>query len=146
MNNSEIRAALAARARTARELLSLAKAEGLSLTENEAQVLFQRLHHPIGELSDHELEAVSGGGCNCGGNERKCNPTGVGIGDTVHFITPALAPHIGDGKRCDCNDFFLVYIDRTDTPDSVNGYRCRIKCQKCFREDIITNVGLLSNG
>ena len=45
------------------ELAALARAEGLTMTDEEARAYFAKLHPPVGELSDDELEAVSGGGC-----------------------------------------------------------------------------------
>ena len=50
---------------SASELKALAKAEGISLTDAEAEKHFARLHH-TGELSDEELNNVSGG---CGDPE-----------------------------------------------------------------------------
>ena len=49
-------------AKTAEELLELAKTENIELTENEAEKYFAELHKN-GELSDNELDNVSGGGC-----------------------------------------------------------------------------------
>lgn len=53
-------------AKTPEELLALAKAEGVPLTEAEANEYFTRLNPPAGELTDQELEDVSGGGCGGG--------------------------------------------------------------------------------
>ena len=49
-------------AKSAEELLELAKANSVELTEAEAAEHFSQLHQS-GELSDEELSAVSGGGC-----------------------------------------------------------------------------------
>lgn len=46
------------------ELMSLAKENGIGLTEEETKAYFDRLHPQTGELSDSELDNVSGG---CGG-------------------------------------------------------------------------------
>ena len=48
-------------AKSAEELLALAKENGLELTEEEAKTCFEQLHANA-EVSDDELEAVSGGG------------------------------------------------------------------------------------
>jgi predicted ribosomally synthesized peptide with nif11-like leader len=48
-------------ARSAEELLELAKENGLDLTEDDAKTFFEQLHANA-EVSDDELEAVSGGG------------------------------------------------------------------------------------
>ena len=48
-------------AKTAEELLAMAKAEKIELTEEEAAKVFAELHK-MGELSDEELDNVAGGG------------------------------------------------------------------------------------
>ena len=52
-------------AKSAEELLAMAKAEKVELTEAEAAKYFAELHK-TGELSDEELDNVAGG---CGGEE-----------------------------------------------------------------------------
>lgn len=49
-------------AQTIQELEALAKAENVELAPGEAEAFFAQLHQ-TGELSDEELENVSGGGC-----------------------------------------------------------------------------------
>ena len=49
-------------AKSAEELLSLAKENCIALTEDEAKKYFARLHNGD-ELADDELNNVSGGGC-----------------------------------------------------------------------------------
>ena len=51
-------------AKTAEELLTMAKAENIELTEEQAAKAFAELNK-TGELSDEELDNVAGG---CGGN------------------------------------------------------------------------------
>ena len=48
-------------AKSAEELLELAKENGVELSEEEAKTCFEQLHANA-EVSDDELEAVSGGG------------------------------------------------------------------------------------
>ena len=43
--------------------MSLAKENGIELTEESAAAYFDRLNPKAGELSDSELDNVSGGGC-----------------------------------------------------------------------------------
>ena len=50
-------------AQTAEELLSLAKATGVEMTAAEAAAYFAQLNPKTGELSDDDLDAVSGGAC-----------------------------------------------------------------------------------
>ena len=49
--------------KSARELLELAKAEGIDITADEAATYFAQLNPESSELADDELDGVSGGGC-----------------------------------------------------------------------------------
>lgn len=49
-------------AESAEELLALAKSEGIEITQEQAQEFYRKLHATM-ELSDEELDNVSGGGC-----------------------------------------------------------------------------------
>lgn len=51
---------LAKRANSAEELVSLAKADRIKLSEEDARIYFDRWHYG-GELTDEELEEVGGG-------------------------------------------------------------------------------------
>ena len=59
--NSEL-IAKAKEAKSAEELLSLAKENAIELTGEQAKEYYDRLH-TTGELADDELDSVSGGGC-----------------------------------------------------------------------------------
>lgn len=50
-------------AKSAHELLELAKAEGIDITADEATTYFAQLNPESSELADDELDGVSGGGC-----------------------------------------------------------------------------------
>lgn len=50
-------------ARSAEELLALAKENDVEMTEESAAAYFAQLNPVSGELSDDELDNVSGGGC-----------------------------------------------------------------------------------
>ena len=45
------------------ELMSLAKENGVELTEESAKAYFNQLNPKTGELADDELDNVAGGGC-----------------------------------------------------------------------------------
>lgn len=53
----------AKQAKTPDELMAFARETGMDLTAEEAQRYFRQLHPTVGELSDDELDDVSGGGC-----------------------------------------------------------------------------------
>jgi predicted ribosomally synthesized peptide with nif11-like leader len=50
-------------AKTAEELLEIAKANGVEMTADEAATYFAQLGTKSGELDDDDLDAVAGGGC-----------------------------------------------------------------------------------
>lgn len=65
-------------AKTAEELMEMAKEAGYPLTEEQAAQAFEKLHTQVGEISDLELNGVSGGGCGGGGTR----VTGLRMGET----------------------------------------------------------------
>ena len=62
MMNEEM-IAKAKEAKSVEELITLAKENGVELNEEEAKMYFEQLNAKKGELSDDELDVVSGGGC-----------------------------------------------------------------------------------
>ena len=71
-------------AKTPEELMALAKENGVELTEESAAAYFDRLHPQTGELSDSELDNVSGG---CGGGYDAGRPQlRFAVGETVLYI------------------------------------------------------------
>ena len=52
--------------KSAEELLALAKENGVEMNEEQANAYFAQLHKASGEISDDELNNVSGGGCHSG--------------------------------------------------------------------------------
>ena len=50
-------------AKTVEELVEIAKAEGVEMTEAEAKTYFAQLNPKSGELDDDDLDAVAGGAC-----------------------------------------------------------------------------------
>ena len=50
-------------AKTAEELLEIAKENGVDMTADEAKTYFAQLNPESGALSNDELDCVSGGGC-----------------------------------------------------------------------------------
>ena len=60
-------------AKSAEELLALAKANGVELTEKEAETYFEQFHANAA-VSDDDLEAVSGG-LSCGGEDDDSSDT-----------------------------------------------------------------------
>ena len=70
-------------AKTAEELLDLAKENNVEITADEAATYFAQLNPKSGELDDDDLDAVAGGGC---GGSDNANPA-VGVGDTVQITS-----------------------------------------------------------
>ena len=100
--------AKAREAKSAEELLAMAKENDIELTGEQAKEYYDRLH-ASGELSDDELDNVAGGGC--GSFETKC-------------------------PRCGCKDYDLS--DRTYTvtvPHPYHQILCHYnKCRNCGHE------------
>lgn len=63
MENNQELLAKAKEAKTPGELLSLAKENGIEMTDESAAAYFEITHPKAGELADDELDNVSGGGC-----------------------------------------------------------------------------------
>ena len=113
-------------AKSAEELLELAKANGVEMTADEAATYFAQLNPKSGELDDDDLDAVAGGGC--GGSDND-NPA-VGVGDTVQITSGEACPTCGgkigivrqrklrfyigcnkcDKKICDLGDCTFIVI------------------------------------
>ena len=71
-------------AKTPDELMSLAKENGIELTAESAASYFERLNSKTGELSDSELDNVSGG---CGGDYVAGRPhPQFAVGESVLYI------------------------------------------------------------
>ena len=68
-------------AKSAEELLEMAKAENIELTEEEAAQAFAKMNKN-GELSDEELDNVAGG---CGDPETPGEPK-FNVGDQVYYL------------------------------------------------------------
>ncbi len=90
-------------AKVPEELLSLARENGVDLTEKEAESYFARLNSKEGELSDDELDSVAGG--------RKC-------GTMYYDHRPVVTIGNSCGRYRD---------EKTKRYDTGNG-----KCGTCF--------------
>ena len=89
MNISKELSEKAKQAKTAEELLSMAKAEHIELTAEQAAKAFAELNK-TGELFDEELDNVAGGGC--GYPETPDEPK-FNVGDRVYYlVTKPVGP------------------------------------------------------
>ena len=76
--------AKAKEAKTSEELMALAKEAGIELTEESAALAFEQLNSKTSELSDSELDNVSGG---CGGGYDAGRPKPrFAVGESVLYI------------------------------------------------------------
>ena len=82
-------------ARSAEELLEIAKANGVEKTEDEAATYFAQLNPKSGELDDDDLDAVAGGACSNDGDSHicpNCNAVlnnAISSQDTMKFKCPS---------------------------------------------------------
>ncbi len=129
MNLSQEQKKKAALAASPQELLDLARAEEISMTREEAEEYFRRLHPPVGELADEELESVAGGGC---GYDPSSFVPEVKQGDSVRSKSSAS---IFSSHNAQCsgrmftalgNSYSYVYPGTGSRSERVN-----LKCQTC---------------
>lgn len=99
----------AKKAQNIQQLLALAKEKGVELTEQEAQAYFEQLH-THGELSDDELDSVSGGGCNSAVAETFNIDDHVRIRPVLSFSCPRCNGRTGYYIRY--SDSWAVLCDR----------------------------------
>ena len=76
-------------AKTAEELLELAKANGFDMSADEAKTCFAQLNPKSGELDDDALDGVAGG---CGDSD---DSSGGSIGDTVRITSGTVCANCG---------------------------------------------------
>lgn len=118
---------------SAGELVELAGAHGVDLTADQAEELFAKLNAPpVGELSDDDLDNVSGGGC--GG--------------------PREAPHFQPGDHvleegCVCCSMSRAFPCRSSYMvvgrsyySEVNGYFYEVSCPVCCGSTQMRQSGL----
>ena len=77
-------------AKTADELLEIAKANGVEMTPDEAATYFAQLNPTSGELNDDDLDNVAGGACS-----RTDSNLYAQDGDRVRVITGETCPKCG---------------------------------------------------
>ena len=124
----------AKQAKSVEELLALAKENQIELNEEEAKIYFEQMHQS-GELSEEELENVSGGQCKNGGKyvviattsceQWKCPKCGGHLYDS-YFISMLHDCFDGKTKQAICNNCAhctyergLWLCDNTDFWDNV---------------------------
>ena len=92
-------------AKSAEELLELAKANGVEMTADEAATYFAQLAPKSGELDDDDLDAVAGGAC--ARTEQANNAQ-----DAVSSMPCPRCGAVGDWavlhKLKDCTDFYCA--------------------------------------
>ena len=120
--------AKAREAKSAEELLTIAKENHYPLTEEEAQNYFNQFH-ATGELSDDELDQV-GGGCG-GGQEEEPLPEGYWTWDEI----------LSQG----CSAFY-AHTTYQDKRFSFYYYECPEKCFYCMHLGSDTPGYINSNG
>ena len=103
MELSEELIAKAKGTKTPEELAALAKESSIDLTEEEAKAYFEQLHPKTGELSDEELDNVSGGACY---GRDDCLMTTIAYG--CRYYEPATTKNGVNGTCGACR-----YWDRT---------------------------------
>ena len=112
------------KAESAEQLLELAKAEGMDLTEEQASAYFEKYHPPVGELSDEEIANVTGGGC--GGTPQP--PRKFHVGERVlrrGDVACAGAP------GWPCRNPYMTVNSELSYYEQYESYRVEIGCPVC---------------
>ena len=99
-------------AKSAEELIVIAKENGLELTEEDAKAYYEKLHK-TGEIADDELDNVSGGGCD---EDNPCKPI------TVGYDKPCFK----------CGSCYRVPSSTTNHYCNAEGRRISNSCQSCI--------------
>ena len=96
-------------AKSAEELLEVAKAGGVEMTADEAATYFAQLNPKSGELDDDDLETIAGGGC---------NSDQIKSGDRVRVITgdrcSKCGTTVGKYNKLYINGFPIYCVKCTD--------------------------------
>ena len=95
-------------AKTAEELLALAKENNVEMTADEAAIYFAQLNPKSGELNDDDLDNVAGGACESSSGKTvvtSCCPCFTGQYEFILTITPEEFSNLGDK---------MEYYARTD--------------------------------
>jgi len=120
----------AKKASSAEELIALAKEEGMTLSQEDAVALYERLHSS-GAIKDDELDKVSGGGCggdssSGGGSTKKEDDSGYSLdtGDEAYILW---------GEPCSCGSKYVEVLYCNGGYDTASK-RYLTKCTECGRE------------
>jgi predicted ribosomally synthesized peptide with nif11-like leader len=102
-------------AKSAEELLALAKESGVEMTAEEATTYFAQLNPKSGELDDNDLDNVAGGAC--GGGVRVGDTVRVTSGETCTIcggnmgtVKAVGAMAIGAVVCMNCSDSIIAYV------------------------------------
>ena len=102
-------------AKSAEELLALAKENNVEMTADEAATYFAQLNPKSGELSDDDLDNVAGGGC--GGSVRAGDNVRVTSGETCPIcggntgtVKSIGAFGVGAVVCQNCSDSIIAYV------------------------------------
>ena len=98
-------------AKSAEELLEIAKENNVEMTADEAATYFAQLNPKSGELSDDDLDSVAGGAC-------ASKDEGVSIGDIVRVTS---------GQTCDKCGSNIGRVDMT----GAYGFQWGVCCTNC---------------
>jgi predicted ribosomally synthesized peptide with nif11-like leader len=102
-------------AKSAEELLEIAKANGVEMTEEDAKTYFAQLVPPSGEIDDDDLDNVAGGAC--GGSVRAGDDVRVTSGETCQIcggntgtVKSVGAFGVGAVVCHNCSDSIIAYV------------------------------------
>ncbi len=101
--------------KSAEELLTLAKENGMEMTDEQAKAYFAQLHPASGEIADDELENVAGGGCSAVGIATPHeNLVNIGTKVRLHWTENLSNSYCPRCHQCKNNDVFIL-VEKGET-------------------------------
>lgn len=101
--------------KSADELRTLAKENGMEMTDEQAKAYFVQLHPVLGEIADDELENVAGGGCAAMGIATPHeNLVNVGAKVRLHWTENLSNSYNTKCSQCKSNDIFIL-VEKGET-------------------------------
>ncbi len=122
-------------AKDEKELIEIAEKEGIELREEAASSIFKRLHSE-GELSDDDLDSVSGGGC-----QQKINNHNFTV------VTSGCSCFTGHWKDSRANsDRYFLRSDNTQLRETWYAFSSPGKCGTCAYLEFNVRNSMFING
>ncbi len=89
------------------EIMALARENGVELSEEQAKGFWEKLNPANGEISDDELDNISGGGCGGGEEVKYCPRCGSQMVGYVYMVSKTQAKRGWACRNCEPNNPYI---------------------------------------